>query len=210
MGFVKCGVVFGLVVALMASFSVSHTNPFDVIAMNSLYVSMEYPNLIGWIALGGDPCLDAWQGKTEWLEFRWNLEQRFRFIYINRRNVSAPVMSIDISDNHIGGDIPLSLPSTLRNFSLARNQFSGRIPDTLYSLTQLLDLSFHNNQLSGEIPDVFPEMTSLINLDLSGNNLSGQLPPSMGILSSLTTLHLQNNRLTGSLDVVQDLPLEYL
>ncbi|KAJ6364138.1 hypothetical protein OIU76_029137 [Salix suchowensis] len=229
MGFVKCGVVFGLVVALMASFSVSHTNPFDVIAMNSLYVSMEYPNLIGWIALGGDPCLDAWQGKTEWLEFRWNLEQRFRFIYINRRNVSAPVMSIDISDNHIGGDIPLSLPSTLRNLcvnlnlafisglakpflanSLARNQFSGRIPDTLYSLTQLLDLSFHNNQLSGEIPDVFPEMTSLINLDLSGNNLSGQLPPSMGILSSLTTLHLQNNRLTGSLDVVQDLPLEYL
>ncbi|KAF9683529.1 hypothetical protein SADUNF_Sadunf04G0023200 [Salix dunnii] len=208
MGFVKCGVVFVLVVALMASFSVSHTNPFDVIAMNSLYVSMEYPNLIGWIALGGDPCLDAWQGVGcvfSNITSLWNLEQRFRFIYINRRNVSAPVMSIDISDNHIGGDIPLSLPSTLRNLcvnlnlafisglakpflanSLARNQFSGRIPDTLYLLTQLLDL------------------------DLSGNNFSGQLPPSMGILSSLTTLHLQNNRLTGTLDVVQDLPLEYL
>ncbi|KAJ6402030.1 hypothetical protein OIU84_014159 [Salix udensis] len=213
MGFVKCGVVFGLVVALMASFSVSHTNPFDVIAMNSLYVSMEYPNLIGWIALGGDPCLDAWQGvscvfsnitslKLNGLNLGGILNSDF--------GLFTSIVEIDISDNHIGGDIPLSLPSTLRNFSLARNQFSGRIPDTLYSLTQLLDLSFHNNQLSGEIPDVFPEMTSLINLDLSGNNLSGQLPPSMGILSSLTTLHLQNNRLTGSLDVVQDLPLEYL
>jgi len=110
---------------------------FAVIAMNSLYVSMEYPNLIGWIALGGDPCLDGWQGvscvlsnitslyvrfltffssfnfnwwttklsnqsfflqKTKWLEFRWNLEQRFRFIYINRRNVSAPVMSMWVSN----------------------------------------------------------------------------------------------------------------
>ncbi|KAL9392561.1 hypothetical protein Peur_016481 [Populus x canadensis] len=213
MGFVKCGVAFVLVVAFMASFSVSYTNPFDVIAMNSLYVSMEYPNLIGWIALGGDPCLDGWQGvscvlsnitslKLNGLNLGGTLNSDF--------GLFTSIIEIDISDNHIGGDIPLSLPSTLRNFSLARNQFSGRIPDTLYSLTQLLDLSFHNNLLSGEIPDVFPEMTSLINLDLSGNNLSGQLPPSMGILSSLTTLHLQNNRLTGTLDVLQDLPLEYL
>ncbi|XP_024454426.1 protein STRUBBELIG-RECEPTOR FAMILY 3 isoform X4 [Populus trichocarpa] len=213
MGFVKCGVAFVLVVAFMASFSVSYTNPFDVIAMNSLYVSMEYPNLIGWIALGGDPCLDGWQGvscvlsnitslKLNGLNLGGTLNSDF--------GLFTSIVEIDISDNHIGGDIPLSLPSTMRNFSLARNQFSGRIPDTLYSLTQLLDLSFHNNQLTGEIPDVFPEMTSLINLDLSGNNLSGQLPPSMGILSSLTTLHLQNNRLTGTLDVVQDLPLEYL
>uniref|UniRef100_A0A6M2EQS4 Protein kinase domain-containing protein n=1 Tax=Populus davidiana TaxID=266767 RepID=A0A6M2EQS4_9ROSI len=213
MGFVKCGVAFVLVVAFMASFSVSYTNPFDVIAMNSLYVSMEYPNLIGWIALGGDPCLDGWQGvscvlsnitslKLNGLNLGGTLNSDF--------GLFTSIVEIDISDNHIGGDIPLSLPSTLRNFSLARNQFSGRIPDTLYSLTQLLDLSFHNNLLSGEIPDVFPEMTSLINMDLSGNNLSGQLPPSMGILSSLTTLHLQNNRLTGTLDVLQDLPLEYL
>jgi hypothetical protein len=36
--------------------------------------------------------------KTKWLEFRWNLEQRFRFIYINRRNVSAPVMSMWVSN----------------------------------------------------------------------------------------------------------------
>ncbi|XP_011027919.1 PREDICTED: protein STRUBBELIG-RECEPTOR FAMILY 3-like isoform X3 [Populus euphratica] len=213
MGLVKCGVAFVLVVAFMASFSVSYTNPFDVIAMNSLYVSMEYPNLIGWIALGGDPCSDGWQGvscvlsnitslKLNGLNLGGTLSSDF--------GLFTSIVEIDISDNHIGGDVPLSLPSTLRNFSLARNQFSGRIPDTLYSLTQLLDLSFHNNLLSGEIPDVFPEMTSLINLDLSGNNLSGQLPPSMGILSSLTTLHLQNNRLTGTLDVLQDLPLEYL
>ncbi|XP_011043251.1 PREDICTED: protein STRUBBELIG-RECEPTOR FAMILY 3 isoform X5 [Populus euphratica] len=165
MGFVKCGVFFVLVVVLMASFSVSYTDPNDVTAMNSLFVSLQYPQLIGWLAMGGDPCSDAWQGVG---------------------CVFSNITSLDISDNHIGGDIPSALPSTLRN------------------------LSFHNNQLIGGIPDVFQQMTSLTNLDLSGNNLSDQLPPSMGTLSSLSTLHLQNNRLTGTLNVLQDLPLEYL
>ncbi|KAJ6725059.1 PROTEIN STRUBBELIG-RECEPTOR FAMILY 3-LIKE ISOFORM X1 [Salix viminalis] len=213
MGFVKWGVLFVMVVALMASFSVSYTDPNDVTAMNSLFVSLQYPQLIGWLAMGGDPCSEAWQGvgcvfsnitslKLNGLNLGGALNSDF--------NKFTSIIDIDISDNHIGGDIPPALPSTLRNFSLARNQFTGRIPDTLISLSQLLELSFHNNQLIGEIPDVFQQMISLTNLDLSGNNLSDQLPPSMGTLSSLSTLHLQNNRLTGTLNVLQDLPLDYL
>ncbi|KAJ6377114.1 hypothetical protein OIU76_026143 [Salix suchowensis] len=213
MGFVKWGVLFVMVVALMASFSVSYTDPNDVTAMNSLFVSLQYPQLIGWLAMGGDPCSEAWQGvgcvfsnitslKLNGLNLGGALNNDF--------NKFTSIIDIDISDNHIGGDIPPALPSTLRNFSLARNQFTGRIPDTLISLSQLLELSFHNNQLIGKIPDVFQQMTSLTNLDLSGNNLSDQLPPSMGTLSSLSTLHLQNNRLTGTLNVLQDLPLDYL
>ncbi|XP_011043249.1 PREDICTED: protein STRUBBELIG-RECEPTOR FAMILY 3 isoform X3 [Populus euphratica] len=189
MGFVKCGVFFVLVVVLMASFSVSYTDPNDVTAMNSLFVSLQYPQLIGWLAMGGDPCSDAWQGvgcvfsnitslTLNGLNLGGTLNRDF--------NKFTSIIDIDISDNHIGGDIPSALPSTLRN------------------------LSFHNNQLIGGIPDVFQQMTSLTNLDLSGNNLSDQLPPSMGTLSSLSTLHLQNNRLTGTLNVLQDLPLEYL
>lgn len=33
-----------------------------VTAMNSLFVSLQYPQLIGWLAMGGDPCSEAWQG----------------------------------------------------------------------------------------------------------------------------------------------------
>ncbi|KAF9672295.1 hypothetical protein SADUNF_Sadunf11G0026500 [Salix dunnii] len=187
MGFVKCGVLFVMVVALMASFSVSYTDPNDVTAMNSLFVSLQYPQLIGWLAMGGDPCSDAWQGVGCFIGIvlmSFTLKSLKKMIV--NGNFEAPVVkaSRDISDNHIGGDIPPELPPTLRNFSLARNQFTGRIPDTLISLGQLLEL------------------------DLSGNNLSDQLPPSMGTLSSLSTLHLQNNRLTGTLNVLQDLPLE--
>lgn len=33
-----------------------------VFAINSLYASLGYPPLPGWIPNGGDPCLEAWQG----------------------------------------------------------------------------------------------------------------------------------------------------
>lgn len=33
-----------------------------VMAINSLYVSLGYPPLQGWLLVGGDPCVDLWQG----------------------------------------------------------------------------------------------------------------------------------------------------
>lgn len=35
---------------------------FSVTAVNSLYVALGYPPLPGWVPIGGDPCLDGWQG----------------------------------------------------------------------------------------------------------------------------------------------------
>ncbi|KAL7002978.1 hypothetical protein U1Q18_004138 [Sarracenia purpurea var. burkii] len=93
---------------------------------------------------------------------------------------------------------------------LSDNQFTGSIPSSLSSLSQLSAMSLNDNQLTGEIPDAFQDLAGLINLDLSSNNLSGQLPTSLESLSSLTTFHLQSNRLSGTLDVLQDLPLKDL
>lgn len=119
------------------------------------------------------------------------------------------IISIDLSDNHIGGTIPANLPPTMKTFSLSANQFTGSLPD-FSSLSQLTDLSLKNNHLTGDLPDGFEQLMGLINLDLSGNNLTGPLPPSMGNLSSLTTLNLQDNNFTGTLDVLQNLPLSNL
>jgi len=35
---------------------------FTVAAINSLYVALGSPPLEGWKAIGGDPCLEKWQG----------------------------------------------------------------------------------------------------------------------------------------------------
>ncbi|XP_027917826.1 protein STRUBBELIG-RECEPTOR FAMILY 3-like [Vigna unguiculata] len=195
-----------------ATFCVADTDPLDVAAINSLYVALGSPPLEGWKAIGGDPCLEQWEGVrcvfsniTALLLGGMSLSGQLG------SNLDFPsIIELDLSNNQIGGAIPSTLSPTLRNLSLSANQLNGSIPDALSSLTQLSDLSLKDNHLKGEIPDAFLHFTDLVNMDLSGNNLSGQLPPSMGNLSSLTTLHLQNNQLSGTLFVLQDLALQDL
>ncbi|KAH1128169.1 hypothetical protein GLYMA_06G296800v4 [Glycine max] len=189
------------------------TDPTDVAAINSLYIALGSPVLPGWVASGGDPCGEGWQG----ILCNGSFIQK---IVLNGANLGGElgdklstfvsISVIDLSSNNIGGNIPSSLPVTLRNFFLAANQFTGSIPASLSTLTGLTDMSLNENFLTGEIPDAFQSLTQLINLDLSQNNLSGKLPPSMDNLLALTTLRLQNNQLSGTLDVLQDLPLKDL
>ncbi|KAK9068811.1 hypothetical protein SSX86_012927 [Deinandra increscens subsp. villosa] len=186
------------------------TNPADILAINSLYAALGFPPLLGWLLAGGDPCLEGWQGvQCE--------DSNITGIILNNASLGgelggdlgafASIIQIDLSNNHIGGDIPSYLPLTLKKFFLFENQLTGSIPESLSTLVQLTDLSLNNNHLSGVIPDSFQQLTALTNLDLSANNLSGPLPLSMANLSSISTLHLQENYLTGVLDVLQYLPL---
>ncbi|XP_058750895.1 protein STRUBBELIG-RECEPTOR FAMILY 3-like isoform X1 [Vicia villosa] len=180
--------VTSMIVILMGSFCVAETDPVDVAALNSLYAAMESPPLLGWKPEGGDPCLEIWQG----VECVFTNITSIRLVGLNLggelgSNLDFPsIIELDLSNNHIGGAIPFTLPPTLTSLSLARNRLNGSIPDAL-SL-----LSF------------------LATLDLADNNLTGELPSSMGSLSSLTALRLQNNQLGGTLLVLQDLPLEEL
>ncbi|XP_054776210.1 protein STRUBBELIG-RECEPTOR FAMILY 3-like isoform X2 [Prosopis cineraria] len=199
-----------VMIAFTGIFCTGDTDLLD--AINSLYAALGLPPLQGWKTTGGDPCAELWQGVA--CVFSNITQLSLRGMNLGGElgsNLNFPsIIEIDLSNNHIGGPIPSTLPPTLRNLSLSGNQLNGSIPDALSSLTQLLDLSLSNNLLDGQIPDVFQQLTVLINIDLSANNLSGQLPPSMGNLSSLSTLHLQNNELSGFLNVLQDLPLQDL
>ncbi|KAK7412293.1 hypothetical protein VNO78_03746 [Psophocarpus tetragonolobus] len=182
------GIFATCMVILMGSFCVGDTDMVDVAAINSLYVSLGSPPLQGWKPVGGDPCLELWQGVA-------CVFSNITAIHLGGMdlggqlgsNLNFPsIIELDLSNNHIEGPIPFTLPPTLRRLSLS------------------------GNRLNGSIPDAMSLLTILSNLDLSNNNLSGQLPSSTGSLSSLTTLHLQNNQLSGTLYVLQDLPLQDL
>ncbi|GAY34416.1 hypothetical protein CUMW_011300 [Citrus unshiu] len=213
MGYVTYGMCVGLTMVmavLTAPFCAGVTDPRDVMALNSLYISLNFPPLEKWLSFGGDPCGDSWQG----VFCVFSNVTEIRLTGMNLGGVLADtlgdlesVINIDLSNNHIGGSIPSNLPVTVRNFSLSGNQLTGSIPESLSRLTQLLDLSLNNNHLNGGIPDAFHQFTGLINFDLSANNLTGQLPPSTRNLSSLYSLHLQNNKLSGTLNVLEDLHL---
>lgn len=185
------------------------TDPGDVAAINALHASLGSPSLPGW-GVSADPCDGQWQGvvceETNIITIQLNAANLAGELGDNLASFSS-LKTIDLSNNHIGGTFPSSLPVTLQNIFLSDNDLTGSIPSSLSSLSQLSAMSLNGNQLTGELPDSFQGLTALVNLDLSSNSFSGALPSSVGNLSSLTTLHVQNNQLSGTLDVLQDLPL---
>ncbi|RCV13559.1 hypothetical protein SETIT_2G354800v2 [Setaria italica] len=190
-----------------------YTYEQDVFAINGLYTALGAPQLPNWTTNGGDPCNEGWQGVS-------CVASNITSIILSGASLGGQLgntlgnftslITLDLSNNNIGGTIPDGLPVTMQKFFLSANQLSGSLPSTLSSLTLLTSMSLNNNQLSGDIPDVFLALTGLANLDFSSNNLTGPLPPSMGNLTALTSLHIQNNQLTGTLDVLQDLPFQDL
>uniref|UniRef100_A0A803MZ23 Protein kinase domain-containing protein n=1 Tax=Chenopodium quinoa TaxID=63459 RepID=A0A803MZ23_CHEQI len=206
-------VSFVFVFVFLLHFAYGSTNPSDVAAINSLYAALGSPNLPGWVAAAGDPCGDAWQG-----------------VQCDASNINSinlvgadlggelgdsiglftSIKSIDLSNNHIGGSVPSSLPASLVTFLLSSNNLTGSIPSTISALPALATLKLNANHLTGELPDGFQSPSALTSIDLGQNSLSGELPPSMENLSSLVSLHLQDNQLSGTLDVLQDLPLQDL
>ncbi|GFQ08889.1 phytosulfokine receptor 1 [Phtheirospermum japonicum] len=87
----------------------------------------------------------------------------------------------------------------LVNLDLSSNHLVGDIPPELTNLTGLIGLNLSNNHLGGEIPRKIGDMQSLESLDLSGNNLSGKIPESLSKLTSLSHLKLSNNDLSGQI-----------
>ena len=88
------------------------------------------------------------------------------------------MVSLDLSCNHITGDIPKSIgpASGLVNMNLSMNHLTGDIPESIGSMRSLESLDLSNNQLSGEIPSGLSDLTSLSYLNLSYNDLSGRIP----------------------------------
>ncbi|CAN8247931.1 unnamed protein product [Cochlearia groenlandica] len=215
-GYLKIYCLLPLLLSLLLwtpLFSFAATNPYDVAAINGLFAALGEPVLPGWVASGGDPCGEAWQGiicnVSDIISITVNAANLEGELGDNLAKFTS-IRGIDFSNNRIGGSIPSDLPITLQHFFLSANQFTGSIPESLGMLSSLSDMSVNDNLLSGEIPDVFQNLVGLINLDISSNNLSGALPLSMESLLTLTTLRTQNNQLSGTLDVLQGLPLRDL
>lgn len=134
---------------------------------------------------------------------------------------------LDLSDNHIHGEIPQWLWNTsvktleylnlsynsltdfgghsavlpwkhLRTLDLRFNMLQGSLPIPPASTYTLLYLA-SNNKFFGEVsPLLICRQSSLQVLDLSNNNLSGVLPECLGNLSeSMVVLNLRNNSLHG-------------
>ncbi|KAG5018821.1 hypothetical protein JHK87_014676 [Glycine soja] len=100
------------------------------------------------------------------------------------------------------GEIPEYFGNILTNLErldLSRNNLTGSIPRSLFSLKKLKFLYLYYNSLSGVIPSPTMQGLNLTELDFSKNNLTGSIPGELGNLKSLVTLHLYSNYLSGEI-----------
>ncbi|GJZ12614.1 leucine-rich repeat-containing protein [Tanacetum coccineum] len=86
-------------------------------------------------------------------------------------------------------------------FSLAWNEFTGSIPESIGYMTQLTHLDVHGNNFSGTIPRSIGSLTQLTYLNLDGNNFSGTIPISIASLTRLTYLNLYVNNFSGTIPI---------
>uniref|UniRef100_A0A9I9CRH1 Protein kinase domain-containing protein n=1 Tax=Cucumis melo TaxID=3656 RepID=A0A9I9CRH1_CUCME len=170
-------ILIGLLLVSINPFCFGDTDLRDVAAINALFISLGYPPLRGWILVGGDPCGEKWQG----VECVFSNITALQLSGLNlggelgtSLDQFESIISMDLSNNHIGGNIPSTLPPTLRSLSLSANQFTGSIPPALASLTQLMDLHLQNNQLSGML-DALQDLP-LSDLNIENNLFSGPIP----------------------------------
>ncbi|WOH15581.1 hypothetical protein DCAR_0935123 [Daucus carota subsp. sativus] len=112
------------------------------------------------------------------------------------------LISLNLEENSLNSSFPLWVlnNSGLAHLSLRLNRFHGSIPDSLGTLTSLVEIDLSYNSFNGLInPESIGRLVSLSSLDLSSNEFQGHLPKSMRRLSSLTYLGLMDNNFQGSI-----------
>jgi Leucine-rich repeat (LRR) protein len=122
-------------------------------------------------------------------------------IYGNQLNGTIPSTVLAMSsleefnahDCQLTGTFPdLSSWTAMKTLRLSDNEFTGSIPDTLNSLSNLLSLRLDGNKLTGSIPTTLTALQNLEILNLSKNPMSGVLPTDLGALFSLRELRLNS------------------
>ena len=109
---------------------------------------------------------------------------------------------LDLSQNSLVGSLPVSLGNmrALTHIHLGTNDFDpGPIPPTLFTISNLRELSLPNTQLTGAIPEWMSMLSQLEYLDLSENTLISTIPDTMWGMPALKTLLLQRNLLESTL-----------
>nr|GMC51630.1 probable LRR receptor-like serine/threonine-protein kinase At1g56140 isoform X2 [Ipomoea batatas] len=76
---------------------------------------------------------------------------------------------------------------------------TGPIPDELWNLTSINDLSLGINALSGELPKELGFLTEIISFAIGGNNFSGPLPSGLGNWKRLTQIYMDASGVSGAI-----------
>ncbi|XP_015942524.1 receptor-like protein EIX1 [Arachis duranensis] len=119
-------------------------------------------------------------GVYTFLAGRYNLYLflTWKSAYRSFKNADMLLTGIDLSSNHLTGEIPkeIELLFGLVLLNLSRNSLNGEIISNIGNLQSLEFLDLSRNHLSGRIPSSLSKIDRLTMLDLSNNDLDGKIP----------------------------------
>ncbi|XP_074268286.1 receptor-like protein 2 [Silene latifolia] len=109
--------------------------------------------------------------------------------------------TLDLSNAAFNGPIPVGLGrcSKLKVFRAGFNNLSGLLPDDIYSLKSLIELSVPANNINGTIGKKMLGLTGIKILELYSNSFSGTIHQNIGKLTKLEQLQLHINKFTGTI-----------
>mmetsp|Transcript_52322 Transcript_52322/g.126531 ORF Transcript_52322/g.126531 Transcript_52322/m.126531 type:complete len:712 (+) Transcript_52322:267-2402(+) len=126
-------------------------------------------------------------------------------------NKLTTLKELDLSNNHITGNMPSSEKSfggsfdaltNLEVLSLSNMNLKGSIPEHWFNkLTLLRELRFDSNSFTGTIPATVGYLSNNEVFDLSNNEFTGRIPHQIAVLP---VVYLQNNSLTGPIQGFDD------
>ncbi|EEE53931.1 hypothetical protein OsJ_00513 [Oryza sativa Japonica Group] len=176
----------------VASLILAH-NKFTSVGSNPFI-----PLQIDWLDLSNnmfEGTIPIPQGSARLLDYSNNM---FSSIPFNFTAHLSHVTLFNAPGNNFSGEIPPSFctATELQYLDLSNNNFSGSIPSCLIeNVNGIQILNLNANQLDGEIPDTIKEGCSFHALYFSGNRIEGQLPRSLLACQNLEILDAGNNQI---------------
>ncbi|KAI9127932.1 hypothetical protein K1719_000925 [Acacia pycnantha] len=120
-------------------------------------------------------------------------------------NLSS-LVDLDLSFNFLTGGLPPELRGlrSLKRMILSNNRLDGLLSENLFpTLSQLQAVVLRQNNFTGDLPDALWSLPRLSYLDLSDNNFTGMLPNSSSNQNATAAmLNISNNMFYGSLSPI--------
>ncbi|CAL5342070.1 unnamed protein product [Camellia sinensis] len=101
-------------------------------------------------------------------------------------SITSPHLKAFLEFNQMSGPLPQELGS------LTSNYFYGELPGTLAKLTTLKDFRIGDNLFTGSIPNFVQNWIHLQNLFIQASGLDGPIPSGIAVMTNMTKLRISD------------------